>query len=481
MTSLVENRPASVRNTTAVVLNKIVFVLLLSVLAVTVIPYGTVDMWWEAVFECLVFGITALWLLEVVLRGSWDIRGLSLLIPLVLISGYAFLQIVHWPVHLGFPTPQSTITIDRYQTYLTARKMLALTLYFGLLWCHISSDGRLRWLVRTVIALGVGSSLFAFTRQLMQSADSQVGFGLPFLFYGLGYGQFIYHNLFAYLMEMTFGLIVGLTIGGGVKKDRILIYAALAVVVWASLILSSSRGGVMGFICESILLVFISLGWYFRRRLAPDISHTSWIGLAQQSKLTRIGVVLVMVAVLAVGVLWVGGEGFSGRLSEGITTEDTMDHLTRTAVWHSTWQLIKTHPLTGVGFGVYSLAITQFQTGAGRFKLEQAHNDYLDLLANGGFIAAVLAIWFMVSVVIKTRNAFRSKDRFRRAAALGAISGVLALLVHSLVDFGLQVTGIATVFAALIVISTADKRVDAALNENRKIIQEVKRSNPRPV
>jgi O-antigen ligase len=440
-------------------------VLLLTLTIVAVIPYGTVDMWWEAGFECAVFLITACWLFEGLLRGTWEIKRLSLLLPLLLITIYAFAQTIQWPMQFSPTTPHRSLSIDRYQTYLTARKMLALTLYFGLLLLHTSNSSRFRWLVRTIIAIGFGSALFAFARQLIQSPDSQTGFLLPFLFYGVGYGQFIYHNLFAYLMEMAFGLIVGVILGGGIKRDLVLIYAAVAVVVWAGLILAQSRGGALGFICESMFLVYVSLIWYSSRRSADaDEDGALWLQRLKRSRLVRGAFILLMVIVLSAGIIWMGGEEFSARLGEGITTQPTVDQLTRTAAWRSTWQIIKQRPFTGTGFGTYFLAIPQYQIGAGRYKLEEAHNDYLDLAANGGLIAVVLALWLVVLVTKRTISAFASGDRYRRAAALGAASGILALLVNSVVDFGLQVTGIATIFLALVVICVADERVQSAKN-----------------
>ena len=93
--------------------------------------------------------------------------------------------------------------------------------------------------------------------------------------------------------------------------------------------------------------------------------------------------------------------------------------------------------------------------------MEQAHNDYLDLAANGGVVAVGLAGWFVALLIWRARSSLRSGDPYRRAACLGAIAGLLSVAVHSLVDFGLQVTGIGVVFVALVVISVADSRVES--------------------
>src|SRR5438445_11886860 len=116
----------------------LVFVGLLALMVLTAIVYGTVDAWWEAVFECAVFALTALWFVEVILRGSWRLKRAYVLFPLLLIILYVFVQTVpssSAPVNTvnGLPTGQNTLSIERYQTQLTAVKTLALSLFTALL------------------------------------------------------------------------------------------------------------------------------------------------------------------------------------------------------------------------------------------------------------------------------------------------------------------------------------------------------------
>lgn len=446
-------------------LDRVVFSLLLALIVVVVIPYGTVDPWWEAVFECTVFALAAIWIFESLLRRDWQVKRLSILLPMLLITAYAFLQTVVWPVALvpaglGRLTAQHTLTIDRYQTYLTARKALALTLFTGLLLLHTSTPKRLRWLVRVLLGLGLASALFGLLRQFLQSPDSESGFVLPFLFSGMGYGQFISANVFAYLMEMIFALLVGLLLGGGVRRDHIPIYLAMVLLVWTALVLSNSRGGILAFACQTIFLLFTSLTWYSARFLSRDggRQHT-WLAFIQGSVLVRTLVIVLLCGTLIAGVFWMGGEQLASKLSSQASTQEHLDGSTRHEIWNSSWKLIKEQPWTGVGFGAYFLAIPKYQSGSGRMKLEQAHNDYLDLAANGGLIAVILGAWFIAMIFWRARSSLRSHDSYRRAASLGSVAGILSVAVHSLVDFGLQVTGIAVVCASLVVIAVADNRV----------------------
>jgi O-antigen ligase len=314
-----------------------------------------------------------------------------------------------------------------------------------------------------LLGLGLASAIFGISRQLLQAPDSERGFVLPFLFAGVGYGQFLSPNVFAYLMEMIFALFVGLLLGGGVRKDRIPIYLVGILIVWSALVLSNSRGAIFGFTAQSIFLLFVSLSWYSTRRLSrTGESKPRWLTFLETSVLVRIIVIIVMSTALAAGVFWMGGQELVSKTNSQANSEERMDGLTRREIWHSSWQLVKEHPLTGVGFGAYFLAIPKYQSGSGRIRLEEAHNDYLDLAANGGLVAVGLAFWFIAIIVWRTRKSFKSADPYRRAAALGAAAGILSICLHSLVDFGLQVTGIGVVFAALVVVAVADDRLVAS-------------------
>src|SRR3981081_1869348 len=81
----------------ATLLDKTVFFCLLGLIVLAAIPYGTVEPWWEALFECAVFAITAIWILEALLRGGWETNRLPILLPLIIITVYAFAQTVEWP------------------------------------------------------------------------------------------------------------------------------------------------------------------------------------------------------------------------------------------------------------------------------------------------------------------------------------------------------------------------------------------------
>jgi len=101
----------------------------------------------------------------------------------------------------------------------------------------------------------------------------QDGFLLPLLKQDQGYGQFINRNHFAYLMEMGFGVVVGLVAIGGAAKERLLIYLGALLPIWSALVLSNSRGGIVAMVVQLIATLLLFPAATPRRKTAnrdPD-------------------------------------------------------------------------------------------------------------------------------------------------------------------------------------------------------------------
>jgi O-antigen ligase len=79
----------------------------------------------------------------------------------------------------------------------------------------------------------------------------------------------------------------------------------------------------------------------------------------------------------------------------------------------------------------------------------QAHNDYLQALADGGLIGGALALWFIAATVISVWRGLRSRDLVEAGVALGCGAACLGLFVHSAFDFNLQIPANALPFLLL--------------------------------
>ena len=446
------------RGNVARILNRIVFGSLLCLLVFAAIPYGTSQAWWKSLFVCVVFTLAIFWLVEGYLSDSWFGESWSLTLPLWLLAIFSFIQTIPFRSQAGniagisLPT-RTAISADPYQTRFFALELMALIITGVLFSRFASSERRMRLTINVIIAVAVGTAIFGIVRQ---TAHPSVLFGLPFLPADLGYGQFINRNHFAFLMEMGLGLILGLLLGGGVKRDKALIYFAALLPLWIALVLCGSRGGLVAMLAQVVTAALL-FGVVARRSSRDSQSRLSRVA---NSLPVKAALIIVLVLGVGVGTIWLGGDRLAIRIDqsrEQLTSDvDALRYgVSRQEIWKASWKLFTAHPVLGVGMGAYWAAIPSVHDASGSMIPREAHNDYLELLASGGLIATALAIWFVFEVLRRTRRNLYSQHRFRRAACYGAAVGMTGVAVHSLLDFGLHMLANALVFTTLIVIATS--------------------------
>ena len=284
---------------------------------------------------------------------------------------------------------------------------------------------------------------------------------LPLLKPDLGYGQFGNKNHFAFLMEMALGLALGLILGGGVKRDRAMIFLAALLPIWTALVLSNSRGGILAMLAQLVIAALLLTT--IAGKSNSKVAQLRFFKLARSVAL-RLVLLGALVTGLLLGTLWVGGdrlvstfEAARGELNPAAA--GSREGATRNEIWRATWRMFAGHPILGVGLGGYWVAITAYHDASGSLTPQEAHSDYLELLSSGGLVGAALGVWFAVALIRLTRNNLKSAGRFGRAACFGAVIGIAGVAVHSFVDFGLHLTANALVFVILIMIATA--RIDS--------------------
>jgi O-antigen ligase len=245
------------------------------------------------------------------------------------------------------------------------------------------------------------------------------------------------------------------------RRLRALFFAvvavALAVPIWTALVLSNSRGGVLAMLCQ---LLFVALTFGFvRSGKRSEGAQARPMRSRIVTMAVRLALACALLAVIVFGVVWVGGDPLAehmGSMRDEVSGEVRDPTRTgRAAIWQATWRLALSHPLVGVGFGGYWMAITETHDGSGALVPQQAHNDYLELLASGGVAGVALALWFVCEALGLARRELRDPTLYRRAVAFGALASLFGVAVHSLVDFGLHLTGNALISVALLALATA--------------------------
>jgi O-antigen ligase len=428
-------------------LSAIIFAGAVAVVPLSSVPYGSVEPLWTALFEASVFLLATLWALEGALSGRWVSGAHALVLPGVALAAYALLQ----SLDLG----GGAVSYDPYETRLVALLLFTYTTYLALLLRYAETERRLRALLYAVVLAGLASALFGIVRQTAQRGEE--GFLLEYLRPNTGYAQFVNKNHFAYLAEMALGVLLGLVAGRGVARAKALVPLALALPLWAALVLSNSRGGILAMLCQVIFLG-ATFGVTRARGTNPARgSSPSALDRVAGSKAARAGLVFALLLTIIVGMVWLGGDAVADRVASvgEEVTEGTTDatHAGRKDIWAATWRTFAAHPLAGVGFGGYWVAVSGYHEGSGGLVPQQAHNDYLEVLAAGGLLGAALVSAFLLLLVRRAASRLRAGSPFARAAVLGALTGLCGIAVHSLVEFGLHVPSNA--FAALALAAVA--------------------------
>ena len=453
-------------------IGRVVFYGLLVLIVLTAVPYGTVEPWPEALFECVVFALCMLFVIEGYLSGSWRINGLPLLYPVIALIGLSLLQSLSlWPANVSAASGGKVwvaVSADPYESRRFALKLASLALAGALLMRYAATRQRLKTLINVVIGIGVASAVFGILRQALQR---QKGFLLPLLPPGPGYAQFINKNHFAFLMEMALGLGLGLIVARGVRRERILIYVAALLAVWTALVLSNSRGGLLAMMGQMAFTLVL----FIRRRTrkgsgASREGQRGGIGRSARSLVVQIALVVGLVIAVILGVIWIGGDPLVSNIESAstelqATQSELREGSRRRDIWRASWRMFKANQIAGAGLGGYWAAVPQYHDASGRTTPQQAHNDYLELLASGGLIGAAVGIWFLILLVQSLRAALHAHDSLYRAGACGVAIAVAGVAVHSLFDFGLHVTINALIFFSLLaIVAVVNEKAAAELS-----------------
>ena len=356
---------------------------------------------------------------------------------------------------LGFSLSHS-LSLDPYATRLVLVQLIALFIFFMGVLTFTDSPRRLRTLARTITIFGFLLAMFGLTQSF--TTDGTRVYWFRQLSQSTAFGPFINRHHFAGYMELAVAIPLGLLFSGAVESYKRPLYAFAAMLMGVSLIMTNSRGGIISLAAEIMFLVVIA-GPSLRR---GEVSR----GQRLRAVVLRGGLAVGLVVVLFFGALAVGGADVFGRFLGTVNAADPTTG--RSHFWSVTMDVIKAHPIVGSGLGSFSVIYTRYDSRNGMFRLEQAHNDYLQILSDGGIVGGLLGLTFLVILFRKGFARRNTEDKFRRGVATGALAGCFAVLVHSAFDFTLHTTSNALLFLILAAMATLGHRVDESRGHGRR-------------
>src|SRR6185369_7289044 len=221
-----------------------------------------------------------------------------------------------------------------------------------------------------------------------------------------------------------------------------LLFITAVSLMGIALILSGSRGGFVAMLAGLIVVVVLT------RRSRGKKQIIMKAALAAALLLVVIG-----------GAVVVGGESSLTRFVESAQSKDISTN--RFYIWNVTVKVIGANMPFGAGLGAFGVAFTNLDTNSGLERVEQAHNDYLQVASDAGLIGiGIGGLFLYLFFKVGLRNV-RTEHRYRRGVVIGSFAGCVAVLVHSLFDFVLHTSAISLLFLVLLaLVVTAGRKYD---------------------
>lgn len=430
-----------------------------------VLAFGGVYPWAYAVIAILSAEL-GLW--AIVLGRAWnDWRVWRLAMALAAVAGAMALQLVPLPEAIRAAlTPNADVVLRQYELAYVARAagwrpvslspwdtVLALALFVAFALLLVGTTRALRYVTLptlvnrlTLLALVVG--LVGIVQKLAFPGEDYLiyGFWRP-QYQGEGFGPFVNRNHYAGWVVMIAPLIMGRVIAvaesvgresgswrrfiGSPDVGQAAFGISVVLILAIAVVLSGSRSGI-----GSLGVAFGVMGMVLLRRGGP--SRLRWA--------LAIGIPVL----LAAGMGWAGYD-IAVRRFEQVPTEI----LDRVSVWTDTVRMIGDFPLVGVGLGAFATAMAVYQTAPTHTLFVQAHNDYLQVVAEGGLLVTVPVLVALGLIVqgIWRRFAMGDDEPARFWVRAGAVAGLCGIAAQSLVEFSLQKPGNTVLFVVLVALA----------------------------
>ena len=478
--TVVPYRPAAPKRTRTPAIAGGAIALLVAAVVWGAFAFGAVYPWayWPLAACALAVGITGV-TLPLCAGAAARVPGLRLIagaFGVFLVAGA--LQIVPLPLsQLATLSPEASTVLARLDlgfiagaparhplSIAPARTVVALALFasFALLvlgCARLLSIRGARRMAEAIAIVGV-SLAFAAIVQKPFATEKVYGLWTP-IDGGSPYGPFVNRNHFAGWMLMGLPLTLGLLCAMLSRAMRGVRPYWRDQLMWlstpdASLILLTGGGTLVMAIS---LVLTLSMSGMMALALAIGITGACVIRRRWTRGRTAAAIAyLALLFVVAYG--WAGADVIASRFADSNWTE--LD--SRRGAWSDALDVNARFPLTGTGLNTYGVATIVYQRHDLARHYEQAHNDYLQLLAEGGVLLAVPAGLCVFVFARTVRRRFRDETSTTAYwLRVGAVTGLAAIALQETFDFSLQMPGNALLFAVLcgIALHVAPPKPDA--------------------
>jgi len=450
------------------------FYLFIATLIFAPLAFGTVEQWSMATVQflvscsalCLVFSLRSKTaplqkvpgMLPLVLLVVWMIfQSLPLPTPIVQTANRAIFDIYKPIYDVSGQNQWIPLTVNQKATLFECMRIASYALFYFLTIQFLSNGARLKKTVRIVSYLAIAIAFMAII-QKFSSPDKIYWFRSTPENAGT-VGPWVYHNHYAGFMEMMCPLVFALFLFYRPTMDnkktlRTRIVTAFtmpgsnlhfflgfgAIVIVASIFVSLSRGGVISLSLALVMFLAILPKRIFKFRFV------TYSFLA--------GCVVLMVT-------WFGWGSVVDKFGTTFTETGGIYDI-RLMLWQDSLRIFSDFFLMGTGFGTFIHIYPLYKTLSTDAILDHAHNDYIELLTDGGIIGFTLAAWFILVIIIHgwKKIQYRS-DRYAILLSIGALSGIISILIHSVTDFNMHngANGLYFFFLCGLLVSAGNTRI----------------------
>ncbi len=407
-----------------------------------------VDRWCERAILVLVLAIMVLGPL-----AFGGVRGLEFGV----ITGLATGVMVLWAARLWIsPRPQllwppicwavvafTVYAVSRYLTadieYVARHEVIRVLVYAFLFLAILNNLHRqesTQIISFTLLALGMAISFYAIYQFV---ADSDRVWNLIKPYPHRGSGTYICPNHLAGFLEMLLPLGLAYTVTGRLKPLARVLLGYTVLVILGGLVVTVSRGG-----------------W-----LAAVVAGVLFFGILMFQQGYRIPALIALVLV-AGATFFVLPKSFALqlRVRRLVNNQGKIDDDMRFTVWRPALRMWQDNPWWGVGPAHFDSRFRAYRPEGVQVSPDRVHNDYLNTLADWGIVGSVLvaSAWLLLALgVVGTWRSVRlssgglggksGSNKF--AFVVGGSLGLVAILIHSLVDFNMQIPANAILVVAL--------------------------------
>jgi O-antigen ligase len=235
------------------------------------------------------------------------------------------------------------------------------------------------------------------------------------------FGPYPNRSDFAGFIELTLPVALALMAFGGISRQLLPLMTLLTVVPVGAIVLSSSRGGIISFAFEIILLGLLAWKSGTLRFKAVHVLAAGAVALA------AIGIIL-----------WLGIGTTRDRFSQ-LGLHD-LSVARRISMARGAARIFFDHPIKGSGLGTTVAVYPLYETAYDGRRVEHVHDDYLEALAETGVVGGLCGLSFLWLFFRGALKNFRADQRqLSRALHASGIVAVCGILLHSFVEFNLHI------------------------------------------